>query len=160
MPVPSLHTDNPELLQYTDGKLHITVMGGIKFTGLDRLKVTLKIVHIDNKLITFRHNLDLYNHIQTGQHIERSAETLDIPTSLISSTVNQLITALEEYRAAHLESLKPKQVEKKQLTDAERRAALNFLKAPNLLNQTQQAIAQSGITGEETNSLIAYLIFT
>ncbi len=29
-----LHADNPELLQFIDGKLHITILGGIKFTGL------------------------------------------------------------------------------------------------------------------------------
>ena len=157
---PTLHTDNPELLHYIDGKLHITVLGGIKFTGLDRLKVTLKIVHINNKLITFRHSVDLYNHIQTGQLIERAAETLDITTTMVSNTISQLITALEDYRAAHLESLKPKVVEKKQLTDAERKVAITFLKHPDLLKETLHAIAQSGITGEETNALIAYLIFT
>lgn len=27
--------ENPELLIYIDGKLHITVLGGIKLTGLD-----------------------------------------------------------------------------------------------------------------------------
>ncbi|WP_158800270.1 transposase [Pedobacter sp. L105] len=38
-----LHSDNPELLIYTSGKLHITVLGGIRLTGLERLKVTLKL---------------------------------------------------------------------------------------------------------------------
>ncbi|MGN8072814.1 hypothetical protein [Mucilaginibacter sp. 22184] len=37
-----LLTDNPELLYYIAGKLHITILGGIKLTGLDRLKVTLR----------------------------------------------------------------------------------------------------------------------
>ena len=37
-----LLTDNPELLHYIHGKLHISILGGIKLTGLDRLKVTLK----------------------------------------------------------------------------------------------------------------------
>ena len=32
--------DNPELLIYLDGKLHITILGGVKLTGLDRMKVT------------------------------------------------------------------------------------------------------------------------
>lgn len=41
---PKLITDNPELLLYLDGKLHIPVLGGIKLTGFDRLKVTLKLV--------------------------------------------------------------------------------------------------------------------
>jgi hypothetical protein len=37
----NLNTENPELLLYLDGKLHITVLGGIKLTGFDRLKVKL-----------------------------------------------------------------------------------------------------------------------
>jgi len=34
-----LLSDNPELLHYITDKLHITILGGIKLTGLDRLKV-------------------------------------------------------------------------------------------------------------------------
>ena len=56
--------------------------------------------------------------------------------------------------------MKPKQVEKKQLTEAERKAAITYLKSPDLLARTKQAIAQSGLVGEETNSLIAYLTYT
>jgi len=155
-----LLSDNPELLHYSAGKLHITILGGIKLTGLDRLKVTLKIICTDRKQLTFRHNVDLYNHIQTGQLIERVAETLDVTTTEVSEAVSQLITALETYRAEHLEALKPKQVEAKELTEAERKIALAFLKAPQLLNRTCEAISHTGIIGEETNALIAYLIFT
>lgn len=54
--VPKLIVENPELLLYMDGKLHITVLGGIKLTGFDRLKVTLKIVCGGNTNRAFRHN--------------------------------------------------------------------------------------------------------
>jgi len=83
--MPKLITDNPELLTYLDGKLHITILGGIKLTGLDRLKVTLKLIRTDNKQNAFRHNLDLYNSIQSEQLIEKSAEALDISTAEIST---------------------------------------------------------------------------
>jgi hypothetical protein len=135
-----LHTDNPELLHYIAEKLHITILGGIKFTGLDRLKVTLKIVNRDNAQKVFRHNVDLYNSIQTGQLVERAADYLDIPTATVNETIDHLTTALEEYRAAHLESLKPKPQEVKQLTEAERKAELFFLKAPDFIKQTAEAI--------------------
>jgi hypothetical protein len=46
------------------GKLHITILGGIKLTGFDRLKVTLKMVSSGNNSKAFRHNLDLYNSVQ------------------------------------------------------------------------------------------------
>jgi len=76
-----LITENAELLIYLDGKLHITILGGIKLTGLDRLKVTLKLIRTDNKNNAFRHNLDLYNSIQAEQLIEKSAEALDVSTA-------------------------------------------------------------------------------
>jgi predicted transcriptional regulator len=155
-----LITENQELLTYIDGKLHITILGGIKLTGLDRLKVTLKLIRTDNKQNAFRHNLDLYNSIQTEQLIEKSAEALNVNTNEISTAISQLTTALENYRAERLEAMKPKQPEKKQLSDQERKAALTYLKSPDLLQRTKQAIAESGIIGEETNSLIAYLTYT
>ncbi|MGH2645196.1 MAG: hypothetical protein ACRDE2_14680, partial [Chitinophagaceae bacterium] len=82
-----LITDNAELLLYLDGKLHITVLGGIKLTGFDRLKVTLKLVNTDDKLNVFRHNLDLYNSIQAEQLIEKSADALNIGTREISTAI-------------------------------------------------------------------------
>ena len=150
-----LITENPELLIYLDGKLHITVLGGIKLTGLDRLKVTLKLIKTDNKQNAYRHNLDLYNGIQTEQLIEKASEALDISTSETGKTIGNLTTELENHRATRLEEMKPKQAEKRDLSEAERKQAITFLKSPNLLQRTNEAIKQSGLIGEETNSLIA-----
>ncbi|NOW99180.1 hypothetical protein [Mucilaginibacter sp. SG564] len=83
-----LLTDNPELLYYIAGKLHITMLGGIKLAGPDRLKVTLKMICTDNKQVTFRDSLDLYNHIQTAQLIDRSAETLDVSTADVNLVIS------------------------------------------------------------------------
>ena len=102
-----LITDNPELLLYLDGKLHITVLGGIKLTGFDRLKVTLKLVNTDDKHNIFRHSLDLYNSIQTEQLVEKSANALDTGTREISTAITGLITSLENYRSERLEAMSP-----------------------------------------------------
>ncbi len=155
-----LLTENPELLIYLNSQLHITILGGIKLTGLDRLKVTLKLTITGKPSTAFRHNLDLYNSIQTEQLTEKAAEALDVSTGELSGILNGLTTALENYRAERLEAMKPKQAEKKELTEAERKAAITFLKSPDLLERTKQAIAESGLIGEETNSLIAYLTYT
>lgn len=155
-----LSTENPELLVYTEGKLHITVLGGIKLTGLDRLRVTLKLTLSGRTNRAYRHNLDLYNGIQCGQLAERAAEMLDISEGELNQTLNNLVTELECYRSERLEAMKPKQAEKKVLSDAERREAMKFLKSPNLLQRTKEAIARSGVIGEETNALIAYLTYT
>src|ERR1700744_5563769 len=158
--VPKLISDNPELLLYIDGKLHITVLGGIKLTGFDRLKVTLKIVCGGNTNRAFRHNLDLYNSVQAEHLVDKASEALDIAAAELAGVISRLTTALEEYRSERLEAMKPKQAEKKQLTEAERKIALQYLKAPGLLGRTRQAISASGIIGEEVNSLIASLVYT
>lgn len=121
MSVSKLYSDNPELLVYISGKLHITIPGGIRLTGLERLKVTLKISLKDRPSgIAFRHHLDLYNSIQTEQLIEKSAEVLDLSTSEISAVINLLCGALENYRSERLEAMKPKIIEKKKRTDRRR----------------------------------------
>ena len=130
-----LITENAELLIYLDGKLHITILGGIKLTGLDRLKVTLKLTWTDNKQNAFRHNLDLYNSIQTEQLIEKSAEALDVSTAEISTAISQLTTALENYRSDRLEAMKPKQVEKKQLSEQGTQSGHSIPEKPRLARQ-------------------------
>ncbi len=47
-----LNTANAELLLYDDSELYIEILGGIKITGLDRMKVTLKILHKQTTAIT------------------------------------------------------------------------------------------------------------
>jgi len=124
------------------------------------MKVTLKMVCIGDMQLVFRHNLDLYNSIQSTQLIERSAEVLGVDTSEVAHAVSNLTTALETYRVEQLEALKPRPQEQIKLTAAERKTALTYLKSPSLIGRTQQSIMQSGIIGEETNALIAYLIYT
>lgn len=136
------------------------MLGGIKLTGLDRLKVTLKLIIAGRPANAFRHGLDLYNSVQSEQLIEKASEALDVPASELSQVTGRLITALENYRAEQLEAMKPKQAEKRELSEAERKSAVTFLKSPNLLQRTRQAIADSGLIGEENNSLIAYLTYS
>lgn len=155
-----LHSENPELLLYTEGRLHITVLGGVRLSGLDRMKVTLKLVRMDNRDNVFRYHLDLYNSMQSEQLIEKSAEALEMSTVELSLAVKGLTAELESYRAERLESMKPKKVEKRELSAAERKSAVAFLKSPKLLERTRQSIADSGLIGEESNSLIAYLSYT
>ena len=44
----SLNTTNPEALELTHSNIRIAVLGGVAITGLERLKVTLKISNTDN----------------------------------------------------------------------------------------------------------------
>jgi DNA primase len=155
-----LLTANPELLVYDKGELLITVLGGIKLTGLDRMRVTLKVEHKAKQVLPVRHHLDLYNHPHTEQLINKIAESLDIPTQQATQTMAALTSELESYRARRMESLQPRAEERVPLTPAQRQAAIQYLKQANLLERTGEDIGRSGIVGEETNRLIAWLVYS
>lgn len=156
----NFNVSNPESIIYEHEFLRITVLGGVKLEGLDRMRVTLKIELKQTSLPALRHNLDLYNDTQLEKLIRKGAERLEIGTSVISASLSQLTEALENYR---LDKLKEKEVstyQPKQLTAQEQRSATDFLGQPNLLERTNELIGKSGVIGEENNRLLMYLIFT
>ncbi len=154
-----LNTTNPELLIYHDEELYLEILGGIRITGLDRMKVTIKVRHKDKAILPAWHSLDLYNHGQREQAINSIADSFEYPVSATAGTIAQLTNALEQYRLQRIEALQPKPEERAAMTAAQRQTAINELKKPNLLQRTSQLIEQSGIVGETTNSLIAYLVY-
>ncbi len=155
-----LITTNPELLVYDNCELLITVLGGIKITGLDRMRVTLKVEHKTRRPLPVRHNLDLYNHPHTEQLVNKIAESFDTSTQTTATTIAQLTAALESYRVQRIEHLQARPAAKPEMTPAETAAALNELKTPHLLKKINGRIAESGIIGEPVNRLIAFIVFT
>jgi predicted transcriptional regulator len=154
-----LNTTNQNQLEYQNKLIKITILGGIRLDGLDRMRVTVKIQATEIEGLAVRHNLDLYNDTQVEKLIRKTASKLEIGTSVIEASINELIEALEKYRLDELENTTPK-VEIKQLTEQEKTEALELLTANDLLLTTNDLIGKSGIIGEETNRLIMYLIFS
>jgi hypothetical protein len=157
---PKLTIAHSEQLEYHNAYLQITVLGGVRLDGLDRLRVTLKIALPENPRPPLRHNVDLYNDTQVEKLIRKTAERLEIGTSLIAATLAALTESLELYRLDQIKSQEQKQVQSKTLTEQEREEAENFLCSENLLAQTNLLIGQSGVIGEDNNRLLMYLIFT
>jgi energy-coupling factor transporter ATP-binding protein EcfA2 len=155
----SLNTTNQNQLEYQNKLIKITILGGIRLDGLDRMRVTVKIQATEVEGLAVRHNLDLYNDTQVEKLIRKTASKLEIGTSVIEASINELIEALEKYRLEELENTTPK-VEIKQLTEQEKTEALALLTSYDLLPTTNNLIGKSGIIGEETNRLIMYLIFS
>jgi DNA primase len=156
-----LNIDNPELIVYETKKLHITILGGIKITGLDRMRVTLKIeLKVFSSSLPIRHSLDLYHTKQVEQLIEKMAGQVSSSTTEAERTISELTTALEQYRSTKLELMKPKKEEKRSMIEQERKDAMQYLKDPKLMTNTLVDVVKSGIVGEVQNSLIAYLTYT
>ena len=80
-PKRSLDITNAEHIGYKYGGIEITVLGGIRMGGLDRMRTTLK-VQVEH--LSLRHNLDLYNDTQVEKLVRKVAEKLEIGTSVIT----------------------------------------------------------------------------
>lgn len=156
-----LQVENAEQLIYENELLRLTVLGGIKIEGLDRMRITVKLQLQESSRPPIRHNLDLYNDTQLEKFIRKCAEKLEIGTSVISASLSELTEELEKYRIERIkeveQNLKPKI---KQLNLAEKEEAETFLKSKDLLNKTNELIGKSGVIGEEVNRLLMYIIFT
>jgi DNA primase/DNA-binding MarR family transcriptional regulator len=159
-PPPGLDTRNAELLIYESPTLRIEVLGGIKLNGLDRLRVSLKVTCKGKAALPVWHSLDLYNHGQREQVISNLSEVFDYNVQATAETIARLTESLEHYRRGRIEALQTKAKPIHELTAAQAQAAINELKKPNLLDRTSQLISLSGIVGELTNGLIAYLVYT
>ena len=156
-----LETSNTDQLTYENDILQLTVLGGIKLEGLDRMRVTAKVQLQESSRPPVRHNLDLYNDTQLEKFIRKIAEKLEIGTSIIAASLSELTEELEKYRLQEIknrtEDLKPKF---KKLNLAEIEKAETFLKQKDLLTKTNELIGKSGVIGEEVNRLLMYIIFT
>ena len=160
MAAEKINFHNPESLIYQNDLLKLTVLGGIKLEGLDRMRSTLKIELKNSSVPPVRHNLDLYNDTQTEKLIRKTAEKLEVGLNLVAGSIAELTGELEEYRMKQIKENQPKPYEPPKLTKEEQAAAENFLSDPKLLEKTNDLIGKSGVVGEETNRLIMYLIFT
>jgi hypothetical protein len=148
-------------LQYENELLKLTVLGGIRLEGLDRMRVTIKLEIKESPRPPFRHTVDLYNDTQLEKFIRKSAEKLEIGTTIIAASLSELTEKLEQYRLEQIkqtaESNKPKV---KPLTKEQRSEAEIFLQQPNLLQATNELINQSGVIGEAINRLLMYVVYT
>jgi hypothetical protein len=176
-----IDTTNPEAITYCTEELGITILGGVRLEGLDRMRVTLKIEIINRKFehylnnpdianLALRHNVDLYNDVQVEKLIRKAAERLEVGTSQIAKALADITTQLELYRLQQIEQQNTKtEKQKKILSQEEREEPINFLIAPSnspegggktLMERTNEAIGKAGVIGEHYNRLLMYIIFT
>ena len=156
----TLNTSNPNNYNYTTKHLKIHILGGIKLNKLESLRITLAINKTKNNNV-LRHSIDLYNDNQVEKLVRKTAERLEIGTSVVRRTLQELTHELENHRFILLD----KQAQEtmpvyKQLNATEQQEAENFLRSKDLLGKTNELIGKSGVIGEITNRLLMYLIFT
>ncbi len=156
----NLETTNPNNYQYKTEHLEIHILGGIKLNKLESLRITLSIQKPKQHNI-LRHSLDLYNDNQVEKFVRKIAERLEIGTSVVRKTLQELTKELENYRFLLLKQEQQAAAPNyKDLTKVEKSKAIAFLESKNLLQRTNELIGKSGVIGEENNRQTMFLIFT
>jgi len=154
----NLDTSNTNNYEYKTKHLEVHILGGIKTTKLETLRITLSIQKPKEHNV-LRHSIDLYNDNQVEKLVRKIAERLEIGTSIARRTIQDLTKELENYRFVLLEQSQVTSTGK-QLTATETKKAESFLRKKNLLEITNELIGKSGVIGEVDNRLLMYIIFT
>ena len=134
--------------------LRLYRIGGlVKNNSLESLKITLRLtcaglMHVDS--------LDLYRDGERRKFIERAAEETLLDKDLLKRDLGKLLLALEQSQEARLNGPR-EQAPGASLSAHDEAAALELLRAPDLLKRIAAAYDEAGIVGEETNLLAAYL---
>lgn len=156
---PKFNGNNHEALTYQTNELYITVLGGIKISGLERMKTTLKIEVKTSHYAPLRQHLDLYNNEQLTRLIRTINEQMDIKTDTVRQALLGLVEELEHYRINRISRLQPSQPKTPELSPRELTHAETYLKSPDLMANTMEDLGRTGIVGEDYNRIIMYLVF-
>jgi hypothetical protein len=139
---------------FTFGERRYRVRGLEKNLSLQTLKINLlvsqgELVHVDT--------LDLYAARARGGFITQAATELRVKEELIKADLGRVLLqceALQEQALRAALEVKPATVV---VAEAERGAALELLKSPDLLTRIASDFSRCGIVGERSNALVGYL---
>lgn len=161
-PAPRLNTTNSEYITFATDGVQMALLGGVNLSGLDRLRVTLKIRRSDSidPLHSVRQSVDLYHAEYLDRFIARASERLEVSVTTLTKALAQLTELLEQYRLSRIESLKERRPEKRQLTEDRIQRAVKYLKSSDLMERTSRDLGLAGVVGQENNRLLMYLVFT
>jgi DNA primase len=105
--------------------------------------------------------LDLYAAKPRASFVTQTAAELALPEDVIKADLGKVLLKLEQLQEANIKrALAPKPVEAVQIAESDRAAALELLRAPDLVERILLDLEACGIVGEKTNKLVAYLAAT
>jgi DNA primase catalytic core len=105
--------------------------------------------------------VDLLLTRQRASYITQAAAELGVAEDVVKLDLARLYRALEELRDSRIEeAMKPQPVAAVAMAEAERQAALELLKSPDLISRILADLESCGLVGEKTNKLVAYLAAT
>jgi len=146
-------TDNDITLTFADRRYR--VRGLSKNLAVDVLKINLLSARGDRFHVD---TFDLYNARARHSYIVQAALELQLADDVVKADLGRVLQKLEALQDEAIQAaLKPQEPAVVAMTDDERAAALDLLRAPDLLSRILADFDACGIVGERTNKLVGYL---
>ena len=159
-PASSFDTTNPYNLQLTTATASYQVRGGVRLAerDLDSLKITLLVTNEAGR--KSRQKLDLYEDRQVSRAARAVAERLTLRADLVELDLDGLTEQLDDYREALRQEKQLDQLQEATVavSAGDRARCTDFLTAPALLDRIGELIGRAGITGEENNRLLLFVV--
>jgi hypothetical protein len=140
---------------FTFAERRYRIRGLSRNTSYDVLKVNVlassgERFHVD----TF----DLYASKARGHYIAQASIELRVSEDIIKTDIGRVLLQLEALQDAQIQkAMQPKAIDAVAISEPDKRAALELLKSPDLLNRILADFDACGIVGEATNKLTGYL---
>jgi DNA primase catalytic core len=104
--------------------------------------------------------LELYSARQRASYVTIAAGELGVEERVVKRDLGEVLLRLEERQEALARAAKEPAAKKKDLTEPERREALELLRSPDLIERLLADFDRSGVVGERVNKLVGYLAAT
>ncbi len=153
-----LDTSNPQNLKY-EGQIAEYQIKGFKLDQLDSLKVSLQIIEPTSRQ-DHRCKLDLYEYSQLKKVANQAGERLALRNDLIEQDLSDLTGALEKYRDGQRSESQERKETKVEVPSSELEKCMAFMKQKDLIKKYNELIGKAGITGEQINRLLLFVIAT
>ena len=127
---------------------------GLSWNRLDQLRVNIKISSNGNYHLD---TLDLYSAKQRQVFTSQAGKVLDIGASDLNVDLNYIVEHLEKIQAKKASAQAQGAQTKKEMIEAEKQEALEFLNSTDLLDKIVSDFKTCGYVGEESNVLLGYL---
>lgn len=136
------------------GNRSYRIRGFFKNLAFEVMKINIRIFQGERYYID---TLDLYNARHRTVFINAAAEELECKSDIIKRDLGRVLLKLEEMQEEHINDTTQPKREEVQLSEEERKQALELLKSPNLLDRIRDDVEACGIVGEKLNALAGYL---
>jgi len=137
------------------GDRRYRVRGLSKRVGEESMKVN---VHASRSERFHLDTLDLYQAKARAAFVAQASIELDVEPALVKADLGAVLRALEQAQDARVRAqAAPKVDALPRLDPAQEDAALSLLRDPNLIDRIVADVAATGVVGEASNALVAYL---